>query len=335
LTPCRLKAGLQTAAYRFLRIRVGFLIVLALFSAFLATAQTQDNVVTLDDLVSSAEQWAQDNLDEDALRVLQQADREKVKKLLADFQKQFQGEYVLDLAALKNVAKTVIPLLEQYDETLPYALWIKVHLDDLDVADQLRLLIPPPKTQPGQPPRLLPNPTPQKEREIWITRFTDRPYPQNARPYVAKLKSVFASEHVPPELVWIAEVESSFDPRVRSPAGAAGLFQLMPGTAKRYGLRTAWPWDQRLNPEPSARAAAQYLDYLHAHFKDWRLALAAFNAGERTVQDLLTRHKARTYDAIAGRLPAETQLYVPKVEATLLRREGLKLSQLRPNDRRP
>ncbi len=102
----------------------------------------------------------------------------------------------------------------------------------------------------------------------------------------------------------------------------------MPTTAKRYGLRTTWPFDQRLAPEPSARAAAEYLRYLHGQFKDWRLAVAAYNAGEGTVQNLLTRRKAHTYDAIAGKLPAETQMYVPKVEATLLRREGIKLAEL-------
>jgi peptidoglycan lytic transglycosylase D len=59
--------------------------------------------------------------------------------------------------------------------------------------------------------------------------------------------------------------------------------------------------------------------------------VAAYNAGEGTVQKLLTRHKAHTFDEIATRLPAETQLYVPKVEATILRREGLKLNQLRPS----
>ena len=111
-------------------------------------------------------------------------------------------------------------------------------------------------------------------------------------------------------------------------AGAAGLFQLMPTTAKRYGLRTTWPFDQRLTPEPSARAAAEYLRYLHGQFKDWRLAVAAYNAGEGTVQNLLTRRKAHTYDAIAGKLPAETQMYVHKVEATLMRREGIKLAEL-------
>jgi membrane-bound lytic murein transglycosylase D len=102
----------------------------------------------------------------------------------------------------------------------------------------------------------------------------------------------------------------------------------MPATAKRYGLRT-WPLDHRLRPDDSARAAAKYLDYLHAHFKDWRLALAAYNAGEGTVEKLLQRHKARTFDEIATHLPAETQMFVPRVEATLARREGVKLSQLR------
>ena len=112
-----------------------------------------------------------------------------------------------------------------------------------------------------------------------------------------------------------------------SPAGAAGMFQLMPDTAKRYGLRT-WPFDQREDPAPSAKAAASYLGYLHEKFKDWRLALAAYNSGEGTVQNLLKRHKATSYDAIASHLPAETQMFVPKVEATIQKREGLKLSEL-------
>jgi membrane-bound lytic murein transglycosylase D len=132
---------------------------------------------------------------------------------------------------------------------------------------------------------------------------------------------------VPPELVWVAEVESSFDRRARSPAGAAGLFQLMPDTAKRFGL-SLWPRDQRYQPEPSATASAQYLKYLYDRFKDWRLALAAYNAGEGTVQKLLDRYKTGNYDVIAEHLPAEAQMYVPRVEAILLQREGAKLEQL-------
>jgi membrane-bound lytic murein transglycosylase D len=302
--------------------------VLLPLSTLLVLAQNKDQPATWDDLIGSARQWAEENLDTNALKVLQSADQVKAKQLLSDIQRELQGEYVIDLAGLKETAQSLIPVLQQYEETYPYAVWLKTRLDYLEVADQFRFLIPPPKHQPGRPPQILPNPLAQKEREVWITKLSRRPLPKTAQPYVSRLKPIFAAQGVPPELVWIAEVESSFDPRARSPAGAAGLFQLTPATAQRYGLKTTWPWDERFNPETSARASAQYLNHLHARFKDWRLALAAYNAGEHTVEDLLTRHKAKSYDAIATYLPAETQLYVPRVEATLLRREGLELAEL-------
>ncbi len=303
---------------------VGLLAAL-LLSGLLVQAQNQS--VTLDDLVQSAQEWTQENLDDDVLRALQNVDQDKVRQFLDDLQKRLAGEYVIDLAALKDTARTILPLLERYEETLPYALWLKSQLDYLDAADELRLIIKAPKPRPGQPRLRAPNPTPQQERQVWIDKLVDRPWPDNAKTYVPRLKPLFAAQQVPPELVWIAEVESSFDPRARSPAGAAGLFQLMPATAKRFGLRR-WPSDQRLKPEPSAVAAAKYLQHLHGHFKDWRLALAAYNAGEGAIDKLLQQHKAAGFDAIAPHLPAETQMYVPRVEATLLRREGMKLAQL-------
>jgi peptidoglycan lytic transglycosylase D len=290
-------------------------------------ASGQDNVVTLDDLVQSAQEWAKENLDEDAQRILRDVDQDKAKEFLEQIQKEFHGEYVIDLAAMRDAAKNILPILESRPETFPYALWLKTRLDYLETADELRLLIPPLKLTPGQPPVTPPNPSPEKEREIWVKKLSTRPWPPEAKPYVSRLKPVFTAQKIPPELIWVAEVESSFDPRARSPVGAAGLFQLMPATAKQYGLST-WPVDQRLSPEASARAAARHLEYLHGLFKDWRLALAAYNSGEGTVQNLLKRSKVKSYDAIASRLPAETQLYVPKVEATLLRREGVKLSAL-------
>ena len=302
-----------------------FMLVLVL--AVSLPARAQNNTYTLDDLVQSAQDWAKENLDEDVLRSLQAADQQTVKQFIADIQKRFQGDYVINIASLKQTAKTVIPFLEGFEETAPYASWLKTQLDYLDVADQFRLLIPPPKFEPGQPPKSAPNPTPQQEREIWNRLLSERPWPANAKPLVIRLKPIFAAERIPPELVWIAEVESSFDAKARSPVGAAGLFQLMPSTAKRFGL-SRWPTDQRLEPEESARAAAQYLQYLHGRFKDWRLALAAYNAGEGTVQRLLDKRKATSFDAIATHLPAETQMYVPRIEATLLRREGTRLSQL-------
>jgi len=289
----------------------------------------QEETVTLDDLMESADRWARENLNDDALRALQDVDREKVKQFLADIERHLHGAYVIDLASLRDTAKAVLPLLERYEETGPYAAWLKAQLDYLDVAEELRRLAPPPKVEPGRPPQPPPNPAPKTEREIWIKQLAARPWPEAARPYVSRLKPIFVAQNVPPQLVWMAEVESSFNPQARSPAGAAGLFQLMPATAKRYGLRT-WPLDQRVRPEESGRAAAKYLGYLHAQFKDWRLALAAYNAGEGAVQRLMKQHNARTFDGIATHLPAETQMYVPRVEATLARREGVTLSELRP-----
>src|ERR1043165_9995200 len=81
-------------------------------------ASAQDNAVSLDDLIQSAQQWANENLDQDSLRALQTADRQQVEQLLADIQKQFQGDYVIDLASLKEATRKLLPLLERYEETL-------------------------------------------------------------------------------------------------------------------------------------------------------------------------------------------------------------------------
>ena len=308
--------------------RVGWLLCLTLLTAAMsAAAQNED--LALDELVRSAEQWAAENLDEDFLKALQSGDQEKVQQFLAELEKRFRAEYVLDLASARDAAKGILPLLDQYEETVPYALWLRTRLDYLDVAEQLRRPRPirEPKTEP--PPKPATAPSPEKLREAWRKKVVDVTWPERAKPYVSRLKPIFVAEKVPPELVWVAEVESSFDPRARSPAGAAGLFQLMPGTAQHYGLRTMWPLDQRLKAEPSARAAARYLRFLHERYKDWPLALAAYNAGQGRVDRLLAVQKERRFEKIACHLPAETQMYVPKLEATLLRREGVTFSQLR------
>jgi membrane-bound lytic murein transglycosylase D len=301
--------------------------LLGLLLAGSQPVRAEDDTLTLPDLVQGAQQWAQENLDTNFLNALPEADEQTVQQLFRDAQQRFQGEYVVDVASLRQTALLVLPLLESHDATQPYAAWLRTQMDYLDVADEIRLSIPPPTVVTNQPPQPVPNPPPQKERELWVTKVAGEDWPPRAKEYLPELKPVFTAQKIPPELVWLAEVESAFDRRALSPAGAAGLFQLMPDTAKRFGL-SLWPRDQRYQPEPSATAAAQYLKYLHDRFKDWRLALAAYNAGEGTVQKLLDRYKADNYDAIAQHLPAETQMYVPRVEATLLRREGATLEQL-------
>ncbi|HKI69183.1 MAG TPA: lytic transglycosylase domain-containing protein [Verrucomicrobiae bacterium] len=301
-------------------------IVLLLLAGSLI-ARADDDTLTLPDLMQGVQEWAQENLDTNFLNSLPQIDNQQAQQFLREVQQHFQGEYVVNLAALRQTAQTVLPLLESSEETQPYASWLKAQMDYLDVANEISILIPPPNIGTNQPPQPLPNPPAQKERELWIKKVADRPWPAPAKKYVPELKPVFAAHDVPPDLVWIAEVESSFDRRALSPMGAAGLFQLMPDTAKRYGL-SLWPFDQRYQPKASATAAAEYLKYLYGRFKDWRLALAAYNAGEGTVQKLLDRYKTHDYDVIASHLPAETQMFVPRVEAVLLQREQAKLEQL-------
>ncbi len=161
----------------------------------------------------------------------------------------------------------------------------------------------------------------------WGRKMASSPRPASAETLMPRLKIVFASEGVPPELAWIAEVESSFNPSATSRSGARGLFQFMPITAKRFGLLTE-SGDQRTDPEPSARAAARYLSILYKRFQNWPLALAAYNAGEGRVEQLLKKHNAGSFNEIAADLPAETQEYVPKIMTTLVLRERTHLGAL-------
>ncbi len=290
-------------------------------------APAQTNEVDLGGLLDAAQQFAQDNLDPDVLNALQNVDRQQVENFLSHYQDYLKGDYVLDVAQLKDAANAILPLLDAHEETQPYAVWLRSRLDYFDAAEEFKSAAPEPKPEPGKPLPPLPNPTFKAEQEIWIQKVTPRPWPKGAAEIVPKLKTIFAGEGVPPELVWLAEVESGFDARARSPAGAVGTFQLMPATAKDYGL-SLWPLDQRRQPEEAALAAAKFLRTLHEQFGDWRLAVAAYNCGAGTLQKALTRYHAKNYEAIATHLPAETQMYVPKVEATILHREGLELEKL-------
>ena len=312
----------------FAAVKVRLAIVILIASSWLALAQKNDPTIDVGGLFDAAQQFAQDNLDPDVLKALQQVGRDKVEDFLKNYQAYLQGDYVLDVAQLKDAATTILPLLDLHEETQPYAAWLRSRLDYFDAVDDLKNIAPPPPV-PGtnQPPRAL-NPSFAVEEQVWIKKVVPRPWPEAAKKYVPQLKIIFAAEHVPVELVWLAEVESGFDTHARSPVGAVGMFQLMPATAKDLGL-SLFPFDQRKQPDAAAHAAAKYLRYLHGKFGDWRLAVAAYNSGEGTVQRLLKRYDATSYERIATHLPAETQMYVPKVEATILHREGAALEKLK------
>src|SRR6185503_14216393 len=101
--------------------------------------------------------------------------------------------------------------------TRPWAVWLQTRLDYFEVAEQLRREAGPAPEKLA--PSRLPNPPPQVERSIWIRELKDRSRPPLADDYVPGLKQIFAAEKLPTELVWVAEVESSFNPVARSPAG--------------------------------------------------------------------------------------------------------------------
>jgi membrane-bound lytic murein transglycosylase D len=300
---------------------VRFALAILLAAAVVASAQEQP-AFKLEDLAVGIEEWARENIDEEVLKALGGVDRRRTQSLFEELNRRLQSENVYDVGALKDTATTLLPVLEGVEEMKPYASWLRTHLDYLEVSDELLRIQPKPK-----PGTTLPNPSPETQRPVWERQMEKRPLPARAQTYVPRLKPIFSAQGTPPALVWLGEVESSFDPTARSPAGAAGMFQFMAATAKGQGLSLS-PRDERLDADKSARAAAKYLRYLYGRFGDWRLALAAYNAGETRVNNLLTRQKTRSYSTIAARLPAETQLYVPKVEATVRKREGVSLASL-------
>ena len=151
--------------------------------------------------------------------------------------------------------------------------------------------------------------------------------PAKASGLVEPCKRIFREAGLPEELVWQAEVESSWNPAARSPAGAAGLYQFMAASAQENGLSVS-PVDQRLDAMLCAGAAAKYLKRLHGRFGDWALALAAYNTGPGRVGKLLKETGGTRFGDIRGRLSAETKLYVPKIDALVRVREDKRLDQL-------
>ncbi len=125
---------------------------------------------------------------------------------------------------------------------------------------------------------------------------------------------------LPRGLAYLPVIESAYMPTLTSRAGAHGIWQFMPDTAREYGLRVDWWVDERADPERSTRAAVTYLRDLHRQFNDWPLALAAYNAGPGRIRRALDTNGVTTFWELcdAGALPKETRGYVPTFFATLM-----------------
>ncbi|WP_417614556.1 LysM peptidoglycan-binding domain-containing protein [Oceanisphaera sp.] len=177
----------------------------------------------------------------------------------------------------------------------------------LDLADKMQLDMP------------LDHPRVVAQRQ-WYLKHPGymRSVSERARPFLYLIKEEIEKRNMPMELVLLPVVESTFDPKAYSHGHAAGLWQMLKGTGKHFGLHYDNWYDGRYDVMASTRAALDYLEYLNGFFDgDWVLALAAYNSGEGRVQRAMkaNRRQGKPTDYWSLSLPKETQNYVPKLLA--------------------
>jgi membrane-bound lytic murein transglycosylase D len=137
--------------------------------------------------------------------------------------------------------------------------------------------------------------------------------------YMTMARRIFREEGVPEDIAWLGQVESAWRPTAYSWAAASGLWQFIPGTGARYGLRqNAW-LDERNSFEKATRASARYLKFLANRYRgNWELAIGAYNTGEGNVDRAISRAGAADFWRIYPFIAKETRNYVPNILATIL-----------------
>lgn len=149
-------------------------------------------------------------------------------------------------------------------------------------------------------------------RPEYVQRMVDR-----SQRYLYHVVEEVQKRGMPTEIALLPMVESAFNPTAYSRSKAAGIWQFIPSTGKNFGLRQDWWNDNRRDVTAATNAALNYLEKLHVMFGTWELALAAYNAGEGTVQRAIDRNRKQGLptDYQSLQLPAETREYVPKLQA--------------------
>jgi membrane-bound lytic murein transglycosylase D len=138
-----------------------------------------------------------------------------------------------------------------------------------------------------------------------------------SRRYLFHIVEEVEKRHMPSEIALLPMIESAFNPAAYSHMHAAGMWQFIPSTGRKYGLQQTWWYDGRRDVLEATRAALDYLQYLHDMFDDWQLALAAYNWGEGAVQRVIDKNRRaglRT-DYMSLTMPKETRNYLPKLQA--------------------
>jgi len=140
---------------------------------------------------------------------------------------------------------------------------------------------------------------------------------ERSRPYLHYIVEELEARGMPTELALLPMVESSFNPNANSPAHAAGLWQFIPATGKRFNLEQNWWRDERRDVVSSTGAALDYLQTIYEMQGDWHLALASYNWGEGAVKRAVGKNESRGLPTDYPNLtmPNETRHYVPKLQA--------------------
>jgi peptidoglycan lytic transglycosylase D len=194
----------------------------------------------------------------------------------------------------------------------------------------------PPAAADGVPPRAADDPLndvsydmPMVVNEavrVYLEYFQTRMRPVFARylirsgRYIPEMKRILKKKGLPEDLAYVALIESGFNPYAYSRSRAAGPWQFISSTGKRYGLRQDYWVDERREVDHATEAAADYLADLYRRFGDWLLAIAAYNAGEGQVAMAIERTGLRDFWELreAYALPQETRDYVPKFMAAAI-----------------
>lgn len=149
-------------------------------------------------------------------------------------------------------------------------------------------------------------------RPDYVQRMVDR-----GQRYLYHVVEEVQKRGMPTEIALLPMIESAFNPTAYSRSKASGIWQFVPATGKHYGLKQDWWKDNRRDVMAATDAALTYLQKLHVMFGTWELALAAYNAGEGTVQRAIERNRRMGLptDYQSLQLPPETRNYVPKLQA--------------------
>ncbi len=159
-----------------------------------------------------------------------------------------------------------------------------------------------------------------KEKIAWFSRnqeYIDR-VATRAEPYLYHIITKLKERDMPLDIALLPIVESAYHPFAYSPARASGIWQFIPGTGKRFGLKQNWWYDGRRDIVAATDAALDYLEALHKQFNgNWFHALAAYNSGEGNVARAIRKNKkkGKNTDFWSLRLPRETRNYVPSLLA--------------------